>query len=433
MNPIGRPITKEEDSWIGSLMNIGAMLGTLPFGYIAEKLGRKPALLCIAIPHFVAYVSMAFAQNVYLFYFGRFLGGLAVGGGYTVLPMYIAEVAEDSKRGVYSVTLGIFWSIGNFLPNGIGPFLSIKVFNLILACIPVLFFLVFSLIGLETPYYLVAEKRVDRAEEVLMRLRSASKNDVQAELAKIQNNLRRERNGKLMDIFAKSNLRKAFIISLILISFQQLVGCNSIFFYMQPIIESSGSQMSSNLGSVLMGICYIVFSLFVPVVIERFGRKGLTIFSAAGLAVALFGLGTFFYIKDNKMETQSVSWLPMASLVLDIFMFQIGLNVTPWTISSELFPKNVKQISATAVSSMCWFVSFLITRYFNDMKNTLTNAGVFWFYGLMGVLCAIFTFIFVPETKGKSLGDIQDMLRRKTSFIIDTLDNDEKDVETNTK
>lgn len=114
INPLGKPITEKQDSWIGSLLNIGAMLGTFPYGYLAERFGRKATLLSIALPHFVAYLAMAFAQNVYIIYFGRFLGGLAVGGGYTLLPMYIAEVSEDSNRGMFGVTLGIFWSIGNF-------------------------------------------------------------------------------------------------------------------------------------------------------------------------------------------------------------------------------------------------------------------------------------------------------------------------------
>ncbi|KAJ8977077.1 hypothetical protein NQ317_008419 [Molorchus minor] len=125
INPLGRPITENEDGWIGSLVTIGAMVGPLPFSFIAEHFGRKIGLLCIAIPHIIAYFSMAFATNIYVFYFGRIFGGLAMGGGYTLLPMYIAEVSEDHNRGMMSQTLNIFWAIGNFLPYLIGPFLSI--------------------------------------------------------------------------------------------------------------------------------------------------------------------------------------------------------------------------------------------------------------------------------------------------------------------
>lgn len=420
-NPLGKPITAEEDSWIGSLINIGAMVGAFPIGYISHKFGRKVALLCIAPGHFIAYTTMAFAKNINLFYFGRFLGGLSEGAGYVVLPMYIAEIAEDSNRGMYSVTLGIFWSLGNFIPFAIGPFLSVKTFNLVLAAFPIMFVVAFSLVGTETPYHLVAEKRIDEAEQVLMRLRSAKKEEVQKELKKIEKTLQAEVHGKFTDIIHKKGLRKAAIISLALITFQQLMGCSTLSFYMQPILDASGARISSDLGSVLMGACYFSFSIITPFYIDRFGRKILTIFSSLGVAISLSVLGLYFYIKDSTdWGTDSIYWLPIVSLILEIFTFQMGLNVTPWTISSELFPNSVKQISAIAVSTTCWIMSFFVTKYFNDMVELVTTAGVFWFYAAVAVICAIFTYIFVPETKGKSLGDIQDMLKRKKSFIDDT-------------
>lgn len=422
-NPLGRPITPVEDSWIVSLINIGAMIGTLPFGFLAEKFGRKPALLCIAVPHIIAYITIAFANTVYIYFFGRFLGGIAVGGGYTLLPMYIAEISEDSHRGIYSVTLGIFWSFGNFLPYAIGPFLSIKYFNLLSACFPILFIVIFSLIGTETPHFLVAEKRIDEAESVLMLLRSASKKDVEPELKNLQELIEREEHGCLSDIITDQSLRKALIISLLLILFQQLVGVgSSLPNYMQPILDASETKISSAMGSLVMGISCLSFSLIVPFIIERLGRKSLMIISAVGNGFFLVCLGVFFFLKDSTTKsTESIFWLPLASLVCSLFMYQIGLNVMPWTISSELFPKSVKQVSATIVSCGCWVGMFFITKYFNNMNATLGRAGTFWFYAVMSICCAIFTLFFVPETRGKSLAEIQDMIRRRLSFVSDTV------------
>lgn len=426
-NPLGRPITPEEDSWIGSFVNIGAMIGTLPFGFIAEKFGRKPALLCIAVPHFISYITMAFAKTVYLFYFGRFFGGVAVGGGYTLLPMYIAEISEDSHRGIYSVTLGIFWSFGNFLPYAVGPFVSIQYFNLLAACFPIIFIIIFSMIGTETPHFLVAEKRIEDAEKVLMLLRSATKKDVQRELTTMQEMIAKEEHGSLSDIITDKSLRKALIISLILILLQQLVGVGSALpFYLQPILDASDTKISSDIGSLVMGVSCLVFSLIVPFIIERFGRKSLTIFSSIGNGFFLLCLGIFFFLKDSTTyRTDSIFWLPLASLISSLFMYQIGLNVMPWTISSELFPNSVKQISATTVSFGCWFGMFFVTKYFNDMNNALGRSGTFWFYAAMSLVCAIFTLLFVPETRGKSLAEIQAMIRRRLSFVISTVEHTE--------
>lgn len=398
------------------------MIGTLPFGFVAEKFGRKPALLCIAVPHFIAYITMAFAKHVYLYYFARFFGGIAVGGGYTLLPMYIAEISEDAYRGMYSVTLGIFWAFGNFLPYAVGPFMSIKSFNLLSAFFPVIFIVIFSLVGTETPHYLVAENRIEDAGKVLMVLRNASNKDIQLELKNLQDMLAKEEHGGLLDIVTDRSLRKALIVSLVLILFQQLVGVgSSLPCYLQSILDASGTTISSDVGSLVMGICLITFSLLVPFIIERFGRKTLTIFSSVGTSCFLFCLGIFFYLNDSSTSnTESLFWLPLASMICSLFTYQIGLNVMPWTIPSELFPKSVKQVSATCVSFVCYLGMFFVTQYFNDMNAVLGRAGTFWFYSVMSLFCAIFTVLFVPETKGKSLAEIQDMIRRKLSIGGDT-------------
>ncbi|KAJ8977234.1 hypothetical protein NQ317_003809 [Molorchus minor] len=94
INPIGRPITEEEDSWLGSLVTIGATIGPFPYSFIGERFGRRIGLLCVAVPHIISYFTLAFARHIYLFYFGRIFGGFAMGGGYALLPMYIAEISE---------------------------------------------------------------------------------------------------------------------------------------------------------------------------------------------------------------------------------------------------------------------------------------------------------------------------------------------------
>lgn len=356
---------------------------------------------------------MAFAKNVYLYYFGRFLGGISVGGEYTLLPMYIAEISEDSHRGIYSVTLGIFWSLGNFLPYAVGPFLSIKFFNLLAAGCTVLFMVAFLSIGTETPHFLVSEKRIEDAEAVLMLLRSAERKDIQKELLNIQEMIASEEHGSLFDIITDKCLRKALIISIILIIFQQLIGVGSALpCYLQPILEATGTKISSDIGSLVMGLCLIMFSLVVPFIIERYGRKTLIIFSSIGTSFFLVSLGIFFYLKESTIySTGSLFWLPLSSMISTLFMYQIGLNVMPWTITSELFPRSVKQVSATSVSFACYFAMFFMTQYFNEMNITLGRSGTFWFYAAMSLICAIFTLFFVPETRGKTLAEIQNMIR----------------------
>ncbi|KAJ8920259.1 hypothetical protein NQ315_011920 [Exocentrus adspersus] len=412
INPLGRPITDDEDGWLGSLLTIGAIVGPLPFSLIAEKFGRKIALLCIAVPHIISYIVMAFARNIYLFYFGRIFGGLALGGGYTLLPMYITEISEDHNRGMMSLSLNIFWALGNFLPYAIGPFMSIMWFNLVLACIPTAFFIIFLVIGSETPYYLLGANKIEQAETSLVKLRSLSNDVVQKELEFMKAHLKDDEDSHFSDILRKAELRKALVICVFLIVAQAMSGYCAITFYLQPIFEAAGTSLSSDISALIVGSTMFLSSFVAPVLVDRLGRKILTIFSCFGTFVSLVILGSFFYVQDfTILDSDPINWMPIFSLILYILTFNFGLGSIPWILSSELFPNSVKQIAASTVSSTFWITSFLLTRFFNDMNDVLGKAGSFWFFAIICLAAALFSIIYMPETKGKSFSEIQEMLR----------------------
>lgn len=412
LNPLGRPISKDEDGWIGSLVYIGATLGPMPFGFIAEHCGRKVALLLIGIPHIICYLAMAFARNIYIFYFGRLLSGLAMGASYALMPLYIAEVAEHSKRGMYSVTLGVFWCFGNFLPYAIGPFLSITYFNLILAFIPVLFCVFFLLFGTETPYHLVGIGQIDKAREVLMLLRTKNESAVEDELLHVINVVKKEQLGHFSDIIINPGLRKAFIISEVMVIFQQMSGMNAISFYQQPIYEESGTRISPEMSSLVTGIFVLICSFIMPLVIDRYHRRTLFVFSATTTAITLASMGTFFHLKENTfVDTAPIFWLPITSVLIYNLAMSFGFGILPWTITSELFPKNVKQLAASTLSSTSFIAAFIITKFFNDLRNFLGTGGSFWLFAAVCAMAAVFGIICIPETKGKDFLQIQAMLQ----------------------
>lgn len=424
-NPLGREITDDEDAWIGSLVTIGAMIGPLPAGYISEKFGRKIGLLTLAVPHIVSLFSMAFAQNIYMFYFGRLFAGVSTGGGYTLLPTYIAEISDDTNRGTFSQTLNIFWALGNFIPYAIGPYLSIKWFNIILAIIPTMFFVIFLLLGPETPYYLVSCNKLKQAEKSLMQLRSLDKQGVKQELEHIKENLGKEENGHFIDILRNRGLRKALMICVVLVVSQELSGFCAITFYLQTIFEAAGTEISSDISALIVGFSIFVSSFFTPFLIDRLGRKVLTVTSCFGMVIALSTLGTFFYLEvSTDISTEPIFWVPIFSLILYIFAFHFGICSIPWTLSSELFPSNVKGIAAPTITIICWMSSFLVTKFFNDMNASMGKAGSFWFFSGCCLCTGIFSIFFVPETKGKSFSEIQEMLNG--SEVDETKDISEK-------
>lgn len=411
VNPLGRPITENEDAWVGSLLTLGAVIGPMLFTMISETFGRKIALLFIGIPHIISYVSMAFADDIYMFYFARFIAGLAVGGGYCLLPMYIAEVSKETDRGTLTQTLNIFWAVGNFIPYAIGPFISIKYFNLILAAIPTLFFVTFCIFGTETPFYYVKKNKLDKAEKTLMLLRSKTQEEVQDELQDIKKYLKINENGHFMDLVRDRVTRKCFIICLVLISTQELSGFCAITFHLQMIFEAAGSKIGADFSALIVGSAIIISSFLAPLLVDKAGRRFLTITSCFGMCIAHILIGLFFYLHDlTSFSTKGIQWVPIFSLILYIFAFNFGICSVPWTLLSELFPSKVKQTASFSVSSLCWIVSFVMTSMFHNMNDILGRSGTFWFFATSCLGTATFTIICVPETKGKSFVEIQEML-----------------------
>ncbi|VEN38606.1 unnamed protein product, partial [Callosobruchus maculatus] len=295
INPLGRSITESEDAWIGSLLFLGAIIGPFPCGYIAEKFGRKPALLVTAAPLSISFFTLAFAKNINLMYFARAIAGFALGASYAILPLYIAEIAENHDRGALTQILNIFWAIGNCLSYSFAPFVSYKLFNLIAAVIPTAFLVLFFLLAPETPYFLARGKDDAKIRQSLMLLRrNPSQTQITAEIKEIQKQIDNEENGDLMDIFKYPNLQKAFLISSVLLASQELSGVGSITTYLQLIFEASGSKLSSEMCSVISSVCIFFASMVSPFIVDRQGRRLLILGSLFGLFVSLFAIGGFF-------------------------------------------------------------------------------------------------------------------------------------------
>ncbi|KAJ3642996.1 hypothetical protein Zmor_025737 [Zophobas morio] len=203
---------------------------------------------------------------------------------------------------------------------------------------------------------------------------------------------------------------KALIISVTLMAFQQFSGFNAVLFYTQLIFEASGSNLSPEVSSIIIGLVLLVSSLIIPFIADSLGRKVFLIISLVGTMVSLVVLGTYFFYKESLPE--SVQWVPIVSLVLFIVSMNLGMIPLPWTISSELFSVDVKPIGTSLVSITCWVTSFLITRFFNDLNSALGQAGTFWLFAGFCFLAMLFTLFYVPETKGKSFIEIQKILQK---------------------
>ncbi|KAJ8932855.1 hypothetical protein NQ318_017800 [Aromia moschata] len=408
--PFPQALTSEEASWISSLLPLGAVFGPFVFGYLADKIGRKHALMSCAIPYIVSCLMLAFSKTAVLYYIARFITGSAVGGVYTVISMYVGEIATDSNRGALGSTLNCFVTGGQLFSYVVGPYVSIVLFNIILAVFPVLFLTIFFILGTESPHYYVRKQQHDLARTALHKLRGYQDDIVDKELLDIQTKIKEDGHGTFLDIFKSRGLTRAFIISVGLLGFQQFTGITAVLFYAQSIFKEAGASLEPEICSIIIGVVQFVASFVTPLVVERSGRRFLLLLSAAGMMISEAILGIYGYLKDHDHDVSSISFLPILCIILYIITYNIGYGPIPWTIIGELFPSNVKSAATSASTAVGCFLSFLTAKYFKNISDTVGMGPCFWIFSACCVMSVPFCLLYVIETKGKNFQEIQKIL-----------------------
>lgn len=402
-----------QEGWVGSFLPLAAAIGPFAAGFLADRIGRKKTLLIGGFPFLIAFAINIAATHVYFFFLSRFLCGLGVGIVFTVIPMYIGEIADDDVRGSLGSFMQLFIVIGLLFSYALGPYLSIKVFNIILLLPPILFLVTFFMFIPESPYYLILANDMDAAEESLCQLRSKSVSAVakELEIIRIQVDEAQANKANFFDIFKSKGLKMALFLSVSLVVWQQLSGINVVLFYAQDIFTDAGVSLAPEICTILIGIIQIVGSALTPVLVERKGKRFLLMLSGIGMAVALGSLATFFYIKnDQKGDVSAIGWLPIASLMLYIFTYCLGFGPLAWAVMGELFPGNIKSVASTVTASGCWVLGFLLTNYFGAVAEMIGKAFSFGLFSICCLLATAFVFKLLPETSGKSFQEIQDIL-----------------------
>jgi MFS family permease len=283
----------------------------------------------------------------------------------------------------------------------------------------------------DSPHFYIAKGRKADAAKALKYLRGKSTEGIQQELDEIEAAVEEsmKQKGSVSDIFTNKGNTKgekieiisktklnnffntALIISVGVLSFQQLSGINVVLFYSQSIFEKAGSTLEPAIATILVGIVQVLASGATPLVVDRLGRKVILLFSAAGMAIGLGLLGLFFYLDAQKADiVSSITWLPIVSLIGFVIVYCVGFGPLPWALFGEMFPPNVKSVASSIVTSICWILGFMVTKYFAALEEVVGSYGAFWLFGICCCVAFLFTLTMVFETKGLSLQQIQDKL-----------------------
>lgn len=405
------PIDDSVLGWIGSFTALGAMLMCFPIGIICDFLGRKLTMLLLIVPFCIGWLLLIFAKSLVMVYIGRFVTGMAGGAFCVTAPLYTSEIAEKEVRGALGSYFQLFLTIGILFSYVLATFVNILTYNIVLAIVPLVFGVVFVLQP-ETPVYLLKKDKENEARKVLRKLRG-NNYDVDAELKSMKLSI--ENDAKLKVPFTQSIKKKAtqraFLISFGLMFFQQLSGINAVIFYTGDIFIAAGSSLDSKYATIIVGVIQVAATFVSSLVVDKFGRKLLLLGSDFFMAISGILLGIFFSITDYKLADQEtidkISFLPILALSIFLIVFSLGFGPIPWMISAEVYPAEVKSSASSAAGTFNWFLAFLVTKFYIDVKNAVGGDVTFYIFSAISLVGTAFIYFIVPETKGKSLEQIQ--------------------------
>lgn len=405
------PITNEEGSWLAVMPLIGAIVGSLFAATTIDIMGRKKTILLTAFPFFTAWIMVAYARSVLVLSIARIIAGAADGVTFTAVPMYLGEIAGPNIRGLLGSSCSVTFILGILLINCVGLYLSISVTALISSVLPV--FLLFTFIWMpESPYYLLMRGRFEDARRSLQIFRGTR--DVDVELNRIHDAVieQSKNSGKFVDLFKVKSNRKALFITLGLRTVQQFSGVMAITFYAK-IIFSESSHLSSNISTLLYFVIQLSLCFMSSAIVDKSGRRPLLIISIVGSAVTLFLEGAYFFMQNcTNVDVTNYGYLQIIALVGFVIMFSLGMQTIPILILCEVFPTNVKAFALCLADIYFCIIASLVSKFFQIMKDNFGMHVPFFAFTVCCVLGLGFICFFVPETKGKTLEDIQKDLKR---------------------
>lgn len=405
--------------WAMSCALIGCLLGAILSGALSDRFGRKRLLIFAAFLFILSAIGTGASDTYNLFIIYRIIGGIGIGLASNLSPMYIAEISPASMRGRFvslnqlAIVIGILaaqlvnWQIADPVLPGASEADILASWNgqtgwrwmFWAEIIPAgLFFLLMYFVP-ESPRWLAKNGGEAKVEKILARI--GGDDYAQGEYQSIRSTLANDTGKVDFRQLLKPDMKKVLLIGIVLAAFQQWCGINVIFNYAEEVFKAAGYGVSDILFNIVItGSVNLVFTFVAIYTVDKLGRRALMLIGAGGLTGIYAMMGAAYYFE--------VTGLPLLLLVIfAIACYAMSLAPVTWVVLSEIFPNRIRGAAMAVATVSLWLASFLLTYSFPLLNNAFGASGTFWLYGIICLAGLAFIYRKLPETKGKSLEEIE--------------------------
>lgn len=407
------PCTKEEVEFLEVLYMVGTLIGLPVTIYLVNRIGRKYSLVLGCIVSLVGWIVVATANNLLYIQISRLLFGTMGNIAFVAAPMYITEIADDEIRGFLSSTIYLMMLVGLVVVYSVGPYTPFIVVPII-AIVLLVFDLGILVLVPESPYYLALRNKSKKAKKSLQYFRP--KRNINREFENIVASIRNEEEVKtgIKDLLlAKSNL-KAVIITTVLNFGQHMAAISVVLMNIHIILQNAGTvYIDNSVAAIIFSMIMLVSSSIASLQLEKYGRRPLLITSSLLTAICLVALAIYFNLQSSGYNVDCIRWIPIAFIMIYAFSFKLGLGIVPIVITAEVFPPNIKAAGISFGEIMYALGATVSLEMYTRLSKAYGLHAPLYLFSMTSLMMSFFTIFYIPETKGRTLEEIQILLGGK--------------------
>nr|XP_022918207.1 facilitated trehalose transporter Tret1-like [Onthophagus taurus] len=395
---------------IETLYMIGGLLSLPLTIYICDRFGRKIAILISALFNLTSWIMIGLSKTLTMIYIARCLCGIAGNIGSVAGTMYIAEISSKSIRGLLTGCSFVAGLIGIIIIYSIAPFVNLTTSSSVGAG-----FILIQLMTLiflpESPYYLLLKKDKEKSKKSLIFFRNTQ--NIELELNEISEAVERQEKekGRLIDLFKSEGNRKALVILTILNASQHMAAITVMLMNLHTILKDAEGIIPPESAAITFSVVMLLSAIVTILIIDKIGRKILMIYSSTFTCISLLILASYFAYKEHDGDITNVKWIPVVAVMLFAIAFKGGMGMVPIVMSGELFPTSVKTLGMTIVDALYVIFGAVSVYIYQGLVNIVGVYCPLYLFAVCSFGTLLFSIFFIPETRGKTLEEIQMILK----------------------